>query len=86
MLEIHQMGVRSSPGGSENGSNSPVQRRRSLPSGATSFVSLVESDSDGVDLQNFANRQLRADLCNVDARLSGVIGQKMHCDRRQIFW
>ena len=51
-----------------------------MSSGATSFVSVVESDSEGVDRQNLAdqfnesrNAQIRSDLETIDARVSGVI-------------
>ena len=81
MLGNSPDGVRSSPDGSENGSISPVKRRRSLPSCAASFVSL--SDSVGTDQQDLVNQfndsrttQLRVDLSKMEERIVGVVGQQ----------
>ena len=78
---IHLAGVRSSPDGSDNGSISPVKRRRSLPRGAASFVSL--RDSDGVDRQSLVNQfnesrttQLRVDLSKMEEMVAWAVGQQ----------
>ena len=84
LLENSPDGVRNSPEGSDNGSNSPGKRRRSLPSGAESFV--MVSDGSVVDeggeqsvlnqLRDFQHLQLKSELESLSALVHGVMGSQ----------
>ena len=81
MLENSPEGVRNSPEGSDNGSISPGKRRRSLSSGAGSFVSvsdgsvLDEGEKQSVlnQLRDFQHLQIKSELGSLSARVHGVM-------------